>query len=389
MPGLDIALFLSGLFALLVGGDALVRGASATARSLGVSSLVIGLTVVSFGTSAPELAVSMTSGLSDAAPLALGNVVGSNIFNILLVLGLAATLKPLVVQRQLIHFDMPVMASACVLLVIVSVGGVIGGPTGLLFCTLLATYLGWTIRRARRDGRAQRAAIEAAREAGEGEDQAQADAAAASPEEAESGPGAADLVMIAASVLLLAASLSEGHYPTLQGALLIACLFGVLALTAAAARGKTNVLLDLALTVVGIGAILLSADCLVQGAVGIARWIGVSEAVIGLTVVAAGTSLPEAVTSMMASAKGEADLAIGNVVGSNIFNVLCIVGLTSVVVPLPVAPELLRFDYAVMVATAVGLWWLVWLRQRLRRIDGIGMLVCFVGYLAVQVLRVV
>ena len=124
MLALHFLLFVGGLTALLIGGDALVRGASATARSMGVSPLIVGLTVVSFGTSAPELAVSLTSGMSDYAPLALGNVVGSNIFNILLVLGLAALIRPLAVQRQLIYFDMPVMASASVLLVLLSIGGV-------------------------------------------------------------------------------------------------------------------------------------------------------------------------------------------------------------------------------------------------------------------------
>ncbi len=374
MNGLDVALFLSGLLALLVGGDALVRGAASLARSLGVSSLVVGLTVVSFGTSAPELAVSLTSAISDSAPLALGNVVGSNIFNVLLVLGLAATFQPLVVKRQLIHFDMPVMASVCVLLVIVSVGGVIAGPTGLLFCGLLAAYLFWTVRKAMA-GDDEEEACEGEQDVAEAND--------------ESGPTGTGIAMVGISTLLLAAALSAGHYPGLQGAGLIAAMFGVLVLSAVAARGVSGTAFDLCVTTVGIGTIVLSADCLVVGAVGMATSIGVSKAVIGLTVVAAGTSLPEAVTSMMASAKGEADLAIGNVVGSNIFNVLCIVGLTAVVVPMPVAHELMQFDYAVMVGVAVGLWWLVWLRKRLRRIDGIMMLACFVGYMAAQVMRVV
>jgi cation:H+ antiporter len=378
MVAMDVALFLAGLFALLVGGDALVRGAASLARSLGISSLVVGLTVVSFGTSAPELAVSLTSATSDSAPLALGNVVGSNIFNVLLVLGLAATFRPLVVRRQLIHFDMPVMASTCVLLVILSVGGVIGGLAGLLMCALLATYLWWTVRVATKERDADREDVEP------GSDIAQEE-----EDEDEGGPSAIALVMIGGSVLLLATAMSVGRYPSMQSGLLMAAMFGIIVLTAVAARGVNHAFLDLGITAAGIATILLSADCLVEGAVGMARYMGVSDAVIGLTVVAAGTSLPEAVTSMLASAKGESDLAIGNVVGSNIFNVLCIVGLTAVVMPLPVAPELMRFDYAVMVGVAVGLWWLVWLRKKLRRIDGVVMLGCFVAYLAVQVLRVI
>ena len=378
MLALHFLLFAGGLVALLIGGDALVRGASATARSIGVSPLVVGLTVVSFGTSAPELAVSMTSGLSDSAPLALGNVVGSNIFNILLVLGLAALFKPLKVQRQLIHFDMPVMALACILLVLLSVGGVIGRPSGLLLCVLLLSYLTWTIHKARQSGKKEAEEI-ASR------------AVAAFEESAEEGEGLGpvNLGLTGLAVLLLVAALGLGRYAALPGGALLGALFAILAFSAALARSQGNTLLNLGLTAVGIGAVVLSANCLVDGAVGMAHWMGVSDAVIGLTVVAAGTSLPEAVTSMMAAVKGESDLAIGNVVGSNIFNVLCIAGLTSVVVDLPVAQELMRFDYAVMVATGMGLWWVAWRRQRLGRSEGAVLLACFVGYMAAQVVRVI
>lgn len=378
MLALHFLLFAGGLVALLIGGDALVRGASATARSVGVSPLVVGLTVVSFGTSAPELAVSLTSGLSDSAPLALGNVVGSNIFNILLVLGMAALFRPLNVQRQLIYFDMPVMAITSVALVMLSVGGWISWPSGLLLCALLLTYLSWTIHKARQSGKQEAAEI-ATR------------AVAAFEESAEEGSGLSpvNLGMTALAVVLLVASLGLKRYDAGPGGALIASLFGILLLSAGLTRWQRNTLLNLGLTAVGIGAVVMSANCLVDGAVGIAHWMGVSDAVIGLTVVAAGTSLPEAVTSMMAAAKGESDLAIGNVVGSNIFNTLCIVGLTSAVVALPVAPELMRFDYAVMVATGMGLWWVAWRRQRLGRLEGAVMLACFVGYVAAQVVRVI
>ena len=270
------------------------------------------------------------------------------------------------------------LLAAAVLAGLVSVGGVIGRPSGLLLFGLLLAYLTWTVRQSRKAGQVEAAEIGSR-------------TVAAFDEVAEEGDGLGPvhLAMTALAVLLVFAAVALGRYAALPGGGLLSALFAILAISAALTRKPGSTLFNLALTAVGICAVVLSADCLVDGAVGIARWAGVSDAVIGLTVVAAGTSLPEAVTSMMAAAKGESDLAIGNVVGSNIFNVLCIAGLTSMVVDLPVAPELMRFDYAVMVAAAMTLWWVAWLRQRLGRLEGAVMLSCFVGYVAVQVLRVI
>ncbi|MCO4761742.1 MAG: calcium/sodium antiporter [Myxococcales bacterium] len=363
-----LVVFVAGLAALIVGGDGLVRGAAAIARTLGISPLVVGLTVVAFGTSAPELAVSLTSGLSDYADLALGNVVGSNIFNILLILGIAALLNPLKVERQLVRFDIPVMIASAILLTVLSLDGVISRVEGAILAALLVGYITTTVitaRKAKQNG--------ATREAEEAEE-----AALERMDWMLSG-----VAFVLTGVALAAERLDMGIGLALAGSL-------VAYLVAATTAGKRpgHLPLNGAMLVFAIGAVALSARCMVEGAVGIARMFDISEAVIGLTVVAAGTSLPEAVTTVAAGRQGESDIAIGNVVGSNIFNVLCIVGVTGSVVALPVSDDLLRFDYAVMVAVMLGLWPLLWLRKRVGVPDGILMLVVFAGYMAVQLARV-
>lgn len=276
-------LFVLGLVLLIGGAELLVRGASALAGRFGISPLVIGLTVVAFGTSSPELAVSILSAWGGQPGIALGNVVGSNIANVLLILGLSALVAPLVVARQVIRMEVPLMISLSVGLLLLALDGVVGRFDGALLFGGVLIYTVWAIRRSRR----------------EASDAADAD-------EPGGGPSSLtqQLVFIAVGLVLL-----------------------------------------------GLG-----SNWLVDGAVAVAQTLGISDLVIGLTVIAVGTSLPELATSVLASMRGQRDIAVGNVVGSNIFNILAVLGLTSLVAPggIPVAASALTFDLPVMTAVAIA-----------------------------------
>jgi cation:H+ antiporter len=287
--------FIPGLIALILGAELLVRGASKLALSFGISPLVVGLTVVAFGTSSPELAVSVQSAWSGQVDIALGNVVGSNIFNVLFILGLSALITPLLVHRQLIRQEVPMMVAVSLLLWMLVADGGISRGDGLLLVGLLLAYTFLIIRQSRRENVAL---------------------AAPEPEpEPDSGTKPAD------------DRAWDAHW--LAQALLVA---------------------------VGMGLLVLGSNWLVEAAVTLARRLGMSEVVVGLTIVAAGTSLPEVATSIMAAVRGERDIAVGNVVGSNTFNILAVLGISASVAPgdLLVPASLLAFDLPVMVAVAVA-----------------------------------
>jgi len=279
----------AGLVVLVFGAELLVRGASRLAAGLGISALVIGLTVVAFGTSAPELAVSIKSAFAGQADIALGNVVGSNIFNVLFILGLAALITPLVVSQQLVRLDVPLMIGVSLLVLVLGLDGRIGRLDGALLFGGLLAYTVFLLRQSRRESAAVQA--EYAQEYG--------------------SPG------------------------RLSGA---------------------QWLLNLALVLGGLALLVVGSRWLVDGAVTIARHFAVSELVIGLTIVAAGTSLPEVAASVVASLRGERDIAVGNVVGSNLFNMMSVLGLSSLVAPdgISVPAAALQFDIPVMIAVAVA-----------------------------------
>ena len=364
---IHFVVFASGLAALIVGGNGLVRGAETFARLLGVSPLVVGLTVVAFGTSAPELAVSLTSGLSDYAGLALGNVVGSNVFNVALILGVAAMMQTLRADRQLIRFDTPVMLLSCAALFGLALDGTISRVEGVALAVALLLYLGITVRRALREK--------------------------SSPDERpdnqdDDGLERGDWLLSGIALTLAAVAIISSRLSWGAGGALMGALGVYLALAHMTDRRGASHLTSLLILVFSIGAVTMAARCMVDGAVAIARHYGISEAVIGLTVVAAGTSLPEAVTTFAAGKQGKAGIALGNVVGSNIFNVLCIVGITGSVVELPVEKALLEFDFLFMTLVAAAVAALLWWRGALERWAGALMLVGFLGYLAVQLSRV-
>jgi cation:H+ antiporter len=281
-----------GLGLLFAGGDLLVRGASRLARVLGVSPLVVGLTVVAFGTSAPEAAVSVKASLAGNPGLALGNVVGSNIFNVLFILGLTALIAPVPVHRQLLRLDLPVMMGASILVCLLSLNGTLGLAEGVVLLCGLTAYVLYLARLGRE------------------------------------APGAPSLGR-------------EGKPPPPTPS------------RADAARGLA---LDLGLVLVGLATLVVGAGQLVEGSVAIARGVGASELVIGLTLVAAGTSIPEVATSLVAALKGEREIAVGNVVGSNVFNLLFVLGLAGTVssVEIPVPRGALTFDLPVMAGVALA-----------------------------------
>jgi len=281
MSAVQIVLFIVGLGLLVLGAELLVKGASRLAVALGLSPLVVGLTVVSYGTSSPEMAVSGMAVSNGQTDLALGNVVGSNIFNVLFILGLSALVAPLLVARQVVRREVPIMVAVAVALLLLGLDGGISRLDGVLLLGSAVFYTAWTVRESRRESAAER-------------------------------------------------QQAEGEQPRRGGAMVL------------------NVLLVL----VGLGMLMLGSRWLVGGAMAMARALGISELVIGLTIVAGGTSLPEVATSVLAALRGERDIAVGNVVGSNIFNILAVLGLSATLssTGVPVSPAVLSFDLPVMLA---------------------------------------
>ena len=313
MPLDAIISLVIGLVLLTVGAEALVRGASALAAAIGISPLVVGLTVVAYGTSAPELAVGVQASLAGQGDIAVGNVIGSNIFNILLILGLSAIVTPLVVARQLVRRDVPIMIAVSVVFVLMALDGALSRIEGIMLAAGAAGYTAFSLQMSRREQRILR-------------------------ENSPAGNG-----------------VPRPHIPA-------------------------RLILQFGLLLVGLGMLVFGARQLVGGAVIIARTLGVSELVIGLTIVAAGTSLPEVATSVMAAARGQRDIAVGNAIGSNIFNILLILGISGAVAPsgLVVAPALLAFDLPVMVAVAVACLPIFYTGQLIARWEG-GLFLAYYG----------
>ena len=288
---MNVIMFLAGLVLLVIGANALVRGSSKLALSFGISPLVVGLTIVAFGTSAPEVAVSVGAVLDGKTDIAIGNVVGSNIFNVLFILGVSALIAPLVVNIQLIRQEVPIMLGASLLLLAFTLDGNLAFLEGGLLMALLVAYTVFLVVQSRR------------------ETQAAKDEFAGAVQPAQAGSW-------------------DNHWAA-----------------------------QLGLIVAGLAALVFGSDYLVQASVNFAKAMGVSDLVIGLTIVAAGTSMPEVATSISAALKGERDIAVGNVVGSNTFNILGCLGLSGLVsgdLGLAVAPSLLVFDMWVMLAVALA-----------------------------------
>ena len=300
---MDYLYLLGGIVGLFIGGEALVRGSVDIARRMAIPPLLIGLTVVGFGTSTPELLVSVDAALSGVPDIALGNVVGSNIANILLIVGLSAMVWPIRVMGDTLKRDTAVMVAAALALLPIFAMGIMGRPAGAILLAGLAAYLIW-------------------------------------------------------------AYLSAGSAPDEEEG----------------AKPPATILIALLWVVAGLAALMLGARFLVDGAVSIARDLGVSEAFIGLTIVAVGTSLPELATSLIAALRRQSEIAIGNIVGSNIFNILGILGTTAMISPIPVAPRFLSFDLPIMIAVSALLTFLLVTRPTIGRGMGLVMLIAYIAY---------
>jgi len=318
-----LLLFIAGLAALVAGAELLVRGASKLALSFGISPLVVGLTIVAFGTSAPEVAVSVGAVLDGKTDIAVGNVVGSNVFNVLFILGLAALITPLVVNVQLIRQEVPIMIGASVLLLVLVLDGRVGMAEGAFLLALLLAYTVFLVRQSR-------AETQAARD-----------------------------------------EYADEFKPAALGG------------------WDSRLPVQLLLIAVGLVLLVLGSEWLVTAAVAFAKTLGVSDLIIGLTIVAAGTSMPEVATSVTAAFKGERDIAVGNVVGSSTFNILGCVGLSALVSGsggLVIPPSVLNFDIWVMLATALACLPVFLTGREIARWEGAVFLVYYAAYVAYLIL---
>lgn len=296
----EVLPLLGGLVLLALGGELLVRGAVQLAERLGVSPLLVGLTIVGFGTSLPELVASVQAALAGSPGIAVGNIVGSNIANTLLILGLAALIHPIAVGSTALARDGGLGVAAAALLVVVGLVWMLDRPMGAVLLAALIGYVALAYLQERRGTPDHSAAFDKA------------------------------------------AAFEAAHPRGLHATL-----------ASAPGAGWLRVLASLALLLAGLGLVVSGGKLLVAGAIGLARGLGVSEAVIGVTVVAVGTSLPEIVTSLVAAWRRAPEVALGNVLGSNIYNVLGIGGATALIAPTPVPAEIARYDAFVMLFAAV------------------------------------
>lgn len=307
---MDLLLIIASLVMLYFGASWLVNGATSLAVRLGVTPLIIGLTVVAYGTSMPELIVSIQAALGDNGSISVGNVVGSNIFNIGVILGLAAIFYPLKVKAQILRLDIPIMLVAAVLFLLFFLDHRISRLEGLVFVVGVMAYTIFNIRKAKQEG--QQEILEEFQKA---------------------------------------VPQTRRHWG-----------------------------IDMLFIVTGLTVLIFGSDLLVNGAVSLARHFGISDAVIGLTIVAVGTSMPELATSVVAALKKQSDIALGNVVGSNIYNILAILGLSSVITPIE-APGIALIDSLVMVGISVLLIPLVRTGYTLKRWEGVLLLLFYAAYL--------
>lgn len=299
---------LAGLALLTLGADALVRGASRLAAAVGLSALVVGLTIVAFGTSLPELLVSLVAALRDQADISIGNVVGSNIFNVTLIVGASALIRPIDIQPILVRREIPIMLGVSVLLVALLLDVTIARWEGILLLVGFVAYVGTVIRRA---------SVERAPD-----------------EEPSPAPIAQSGGLGRAALLILA----------------------------------------------GLAGLSIGSRLLVDSAVGIGRILEMSDRLIGLTIVAAGTSLPELATSMVAAVRRESDIAVGNIVGSNVFNILGILGVSATLHPLYAQASLLTVDLPVMLGAAALLLIVCRTGHRLRPLEGAILFATYIAY---------
>lgn len=319
-----ILFFTGGLVILIVGAELLLRGASRLAAAFGISPLVIGLTIVATGTASPEIAVSLQAAVNGQGDLTLGNVLGSNIFNILFILGVTSIAAPIVIAEQLIRMDAPIMLAASILVLALALDGNLGLLNSLVLLACLAGYIAFALIQSRRES--QKVQNEYAQE-----------------------------------------------YAAKQ------------------ARTTKNTVTNILFIVAGLALLAVGSRWLVDSAVTIARMLRVSELIIGLTIVAVGTSLPEVTTSLMAALKKQSDIAVGNAVGSNIFNLLGVLGMGALLAPggIPVSGRVLQFDFLVMIFVALVSLPIFYLDNRISRVEGALLFIYYMLYLVYIILQAI
>ena len=304
----QVLLLVVGFVLLVKGADWFVEGAASIADKFGIPQIVIGLTIVAMGTSAPEAAVSISAALKGSAAITIGNVLGSNILNILIILGLTSVIRTIFVQRTTIHYEIPMVIGITVLLAVMGLQNhVVSRLEGVILVGCMVIYMMYLLRLAKRGSIDNEELDEFAK--------------------------------------------------------------------------KSSMAKLIFLVIIGVAAIVWGSDIAVNAATAIARIFGMSERFIGLTIVALGTSLPELVTSVTAALKGNCDIAVGNIVGSNLFNIMFVVGITAIITPVVYAPAF-KIDSAVAIGAVVLLWLCVLRKQTLNRLHGIIMLLCYGGYFA-------
>ncbi len=313
---IDLLLLLLGVVLLTFGGETLIRGSLAAAKRFGISPLLSGLVIVGFGTSSPELVVSIDAAMTGQPDIAIGNVVGSNIGNILLILGVCAVIMPMAVQPLALRRDAVTVVGASVLFLVLVGGSALGRTDAFVLLIALVAYLIWAYR----------------------------------TERLHAGPSA-DMHKAEAEELT--------------------------------AVPKTSLWIVMAV-MIGLVFLIGGSRVMLSGAIGLAESFGVSEAVIGLTLVAVGTSLPELAVSVMAALRRHADVAVGNILGSNIFNLLGILGISALLQPLPVPERILQFDQWMMLGTALVLLLFLYTGRRLSRIEGGVLLAGYVAYVGLS-----
>ena len=343
----QLAILIIGFTLLVKGADLFVDGASGIAKKFGISELIIGLTIVAMGTSAPEAAVSIAAATKGSAGISIGNVIGSNIMNIFIILGVVAAIVPLKIERSTVRYEMPFTIIVTVLFVMLGRDGLITRLDGAILWTGLLLYTAYLLRQAKQK-----------------------------PEESATQANAANnKTENAASPETITTSATVANKPAEENSITTTTLK-----TAEAAPAESPSIWKLiAFTIVGLAVILVSSDYAVDAAVALAKIFNISDRVIGLTIVALGTSLPELVTSVTAALRGNGDLAVGNVIGSCIFNLLFVLGTSSLIMPIPCAPNFL-FDAYVAVGATVLLLIFGYTHMKIVRWEGLLLLACYVIY---------
>lgn len=330
----QLAILIVGFTLLVKGADLFVDGASGIAKKFGISELIIGLTIVAMGTSAPEAAVSIAAAAKGSAGISIGNVIGSNIMNIFIILGVVAAIVPLKIERSTVRYEMPFTILVTAVFVLMGRDGLITRLDGAILWAGLLLYIAYLLRQAKQKPAEAPALAETTAEAAA----MIPDAAEASATPATTAEPAADVPAEAPSIWKL-----------------------------------------IALTIAGLVVILVSSDYAVDAAVALAKIFNISDRVIGLTIVALGTSLPELVTSVTAALRGNADLAVGNVVGSCIFNLLFVLGTSALILPIPCAPNFLSDAYVAVGATILLLIF-GYTQMKIARWEGVLLVACYAAY---------